>query len=78
MVGHIAPEAQAGGALAAVRDGDSIVIDSETKELTLEVPEEELRKRMQDWRPRTIPYERGALAKYARLVSSASLGAVTS
>ena len=78
VVGHIAPEAQDGGSLAVVRDGDPIVIDSESKRLDLELPDEEIRKRLAGWQAPPARYTRGALAKYARLVSSASEGAVTS
>ena len=78
MVGHVAPEAAVGGPIAAVRDGDSILIDPEKRLLNLELDPEELRQRIalaEAPRPR---YQTGALAKYARLVSSASEGAVTS
>src|SRR5438445_8662918 len=78
MVGHVAPEAAVGGPIAAVRDGDSILIEPEKRLLNLELDPEELRQRIalaEAPRPR---YQTGALAKYARLVSSASEGAVTS
>jgi dihydroxy-acid dehydratase len=77
VVGHIAPEAAIGGPLALVHDGDSISIDATTRELTLHVAADELVKRRKDWRPRAPYATRGVLAKYAELVSSASLGAVT-
>jgi dihydroxy-acid dehydratase len=77
MVGHIAPEASRGGPIAAVRDGDSIVIDVTNRRLDLEVSADELRQRLGQWRPPAPRYASGVLAKYARLVSSASTGAVT-
>lgn len=77
VVGHITPEAQSGGPLAAVRDGDGITIDAETRELTLHVDETELNARLAAWTRPAPRYTRGVLAKYAKLVSSASKGAVT-
>jgi len=76
MVGHVAPEAQVGGPIAAVRDGDQITVDAAGRRLELHVPEEEVRRRLAAWTPPPPKYERGALAKYVRLVSSASEGAV--
>ncbi|TMC43257.1 MAG: dihydroxy-acid dehydratase [Chloroflexi bacterium] len=78
MVGHVAPEAAVGGPIAAVRDGDSIVIDPEKRVLDLDISADELRQRLAAVRHPEPMYRRGALAKYARLVSSASQGAVTS
>ena len=78
VVGHISPEAQAGGAIALLKDGDVVTIDSRSKSLSVDLPEGEIRRRKALWKPREIPYARGVLAKYARSVSSASLGAVTS
>ena len=78
MVGHVAPEAAVGGPIAAVRDGDSIVIDPEKRVLDLDISTEELRQRLASVRHPEPIYKQGALAKYARLVSSASEGAVTS
>ncbi len=77
VVGHLSPEAALGGPLALVKNGDEITIDAERREITLHVPATELKRRRKAWRaPR--PYaRRGALAKYAKQVSSASLGAVT-
>ena len=75
-VGHIAPEAAVGGPIALVRDGDAIVLDVDSRRLDLEVPDEELARRRDGWKPKEALYTRGALAKYARLVSSASQGAV--
>ncbi len=77
MAGHVAPEAAAGGPIAAVRDGDSILIDPEKRRLDLEIPAEELRRRLGSVKPPTPRYARGALAKYARLVTSSAEGAVT-
>jgi dihydroxy-acid dehydratase len=77
VVGHVAPEAAVGGNLALVREGDSITIDAERRLLQLEVSEEELARRHETWRPPASRYKTGVLAKYAALVSSASLGAVT-
>lgn len=77
VVGHVAPEAQVGGPIAFVQDGDLVTIDSETQELKVELPDEELRRRAERWAPPSNKARTGALAKYARLVSSASKGAVT-
>jgi dihydroxy-acid dehydratase len=77
VVGHITPEAYAGGPLAIVRDGDGITIDAEKAELTLHVPDEEIRSRLAGWVRPAPRYTKGVLAKYAKLVSSASQGAVT-
>jgi dihydroxy-acid dehydratase len=76
MVGHVAPEAQVGGPIAIVQDGDEITIDAQNKRLELHVPDDEITRRLAAWTPPPPHYERGALAKYARLVSSASEGAV--
>jgi dihydroxy-acid dehydratase len=77
VVGHITPEAQAGGPLAAVQDSDRISIDAETRELTLHVDAAEIRRRLDAWTRPAPRYVQGVLAKYAKLVSSASEGAVT-
>ena len=77
VVGHVAPEAAVGGALALVREGDSITIDAERGLLQVSVPAEELTRRFEGWTAPARRYESGVLAKYAKLVSSASLGAVT-
>ncbi|GAB4232045.1 MAG: dihydroxy-acid dehydratase [Stanieria sp.] len=77
VVGHVAPEAAVGGTIALVEEGDSITIDAHHKLLQLNVAEEELLKRKAAWRPPQPRYTRGVLAKYAKLVSSSSLGAVT-
>ena len=78
MVGHVAPEARDGGTIALVRDGDAITIDAYAKTISVDITEAEIAKRREQWRDRGISYATGALAKYARLVSSASKGAVTS
>ena len=77
VVGHVAPEAWVGGALALVRDGDAVTIDVDAKQLTLEVDEQELGRRRQAWVKPEPRATRGVLAKYARTVRSASEGAVT-
>ncbi len=77
VVGHITPEAQVGGVLAIVKDGDKITIDAENKQLTLHVNEHEIARRMDKWQQPEPRYRRGVLAKYAKLVSPASKGAVT-
>jgi dihydroxy-acid dehydratase len=77
VVGHVTPEAYVGGTIALVKNGDSITIDAEKRELTLEVPSAELKKRKQAWKKPAPRYTRGVLAKYAAHVTSASLGAVT-
>jgi len=77
VVGHITPEAFVGGALAIVKNGDSITIDAETNVLTLHVDENEIARRLEKWQQPAPRYTRGVLAKYAKLVNSASLGAVT-
>ena len=76
MVGHVAPEAAVGGPIAIVRDGDEITIDAENRRLELHVPDDEVQRRLAAWTPPAPHYVSGALAKYARLVSSASEGAV--
>jgi dihydroxy-acid dehydratase len=76
-IGHIAPEAAHGGAIAAVRDGDTIVIDVATRTLNLEVGDSAIKERLAAWRAPQPRYPSGVMAKYARMVSSASLGAVT-
>ena len=77
VVGHITPEAQEGGTLALVKDGDIITIDAETNTIALEVSEEELQNRRQNWKAPELKFERGVLYKYAKTVSSASKGCVT-
>jgi dihydroxy-acid dehydratase len=77
VVGHVSPEAAAGGTIALVEEDDSITIDAEARLLQLNVSEEELARRRAFWHAPQPRYRRGVLAKYARLVSSSSLGAVT-
>ncbi len=77
VVGHISPEAQVGGPIALLKDGDLITIDSETQELSVAVSDEELSNRLKEWKEPPLRYSKGILYKYARLVSSASKGAVT-
>lgn len=76
-VGHVSPESVNGGPIAFVREGDTIVLDVDNRKLDLEISEEEFAKRREGWTPRPPRYQTGALAKYARLVGSASRGAVT-
>lgn len=77
VVGHVAPEAAVGGTIALVQEGDSITIDATSRLLQLNVSEEELAHRRAQWHPPTPRYTQGTLAKYAKLVSSSSRGAVT-
>jgi dihydroxy-acid dehydratase len=77
VVGHVAPEAAVGGTIAFVREGDSITIDAERRLLQLNISDKELEQRRLAWRPLPPRYTRGVLVKYARQVSSSSLGAVT-
>jgi len=77
MVGHVAPEAKAGGVIAVVREGDRITISPGEKSISLEVSEAEITARLSEWNPPGPKYTRGVLGKYVRLVGSASKGAVT-
>jgi len=77
VVGHVAPEAYAGGLIALVNDGDSITIDAHKRLLQLNVSDDELAKRRAQWKPPAPRYKRGLMAKYMKLVSTASIGAVT-
>ena len=77
VVGHITPEAFVGGPLAIVRNGDPITIDAEKRALSLDIPVKEIKARLARWKAPKPRYTRGVLAKYARLVNSANLGAVT-
>jgi dihydroxy-acid dehydratase len=77
MAGHVAPEAAAGGPIAAVRDGDTIVFDIEKRRLDLDISREEMDARLRRWSPPPPRYKTGVMAKYAKLVSSAAEGAVT-
>ena len=77
VVGHITPEAAVGGPIAAVKNGDTITIDADTNEIKLHITQKEMKARLKEWTPPRPKYRRGVLAKYAKLVNSASLGAVT-
>ena len=77
MAGHVAPEAQLGGPIAAVHEGDTITFDIPNRKLTLNVPEAEIAKRLAAWKAPEPRFKRGVFAKYANSVSSASEGAVT-
>jgi dihydroxy-acid dehydratase len=77
VVGHVAPEAFVGGAIALVQDGDSITIDAPARLLQINISDQELQQRRANWQPPKPRYTTGVLAKYAKLVSSSSLGAVT-
>ena len=76
-IGHVAPEAAVGGPIGLVREGDTIVMDVERRELSMRVPDDELARRRSEWTAPEPAYTRGVMAKYAKLVSSASEGAVT-
>ncbi|MEO8078205.1 MAG: dihydroxy-acid dehydratase, partial [Acidobacteriota bacterium] len=78
MAGHVAPEAVAGGPIAAVRDGDLITFDLPARTLQVELSETEIAARLTQWTPLPPRYTSGVMAKYARLVSSAAEGAITS
>jgi len=77
MAGHVAPEAAHGGPIAALRDGDSVVFDVKARRLDVEISEQELTSRLAQWKAPAPRYKSGVMAKYAKLVSSASEGAVT-
>ena len=77
VVGHVAPEAQVGGTIALIQEGDSLTIDAQKLLVQLNVDDAELARRRAQWRPPAPRYTRGLLAKYTRLVSTASKGAVT-
>ncbi len=77
VVGHVAPEAYVGGTIALVKEGDSITIDAKKRLIQLNVPAKELAARRKKWKPPKAKYTRGLLAKYARIVKTASRGAVT-
>ena len=78
MVGHISPEAYEGGLIALVKDGDTVDIDADRGTVELKITGAEIKKRQASWQKPQAKYKRGVLAKYAKLVGSASLGAVTS
>ncbi|MGG6230720.1 dihydroxy-acid dehydratase [Tenacibaculum sp. SDUM215027] len=77
VVGHITPEAQEGGVIALVKDGDTITINAETNTINVEVSEDELTKRKKEWKAPPLKVKRGVLYKYAKTVASASNGCVT-
>jgi dihydroxy-acid dehydratase len=77
VIGHVTPEAAVGGPIGLLEDGDTITIDAETNALTVDVDDAKLARRKASWKMEKETPNRGVLAKYARLVSSASLGAVT-
>jgi dihydroxy-acid dehydratase len=77
VVGHVAPEAFVGGTIALVEEGDSITIDAEQRLLQLNVSDEILAQRRAAWQPPQPRYTLGVLSKYAKLVSTASVGAIT-
>jgi dihydroxy-acid dehydratase len=77
MVGHVAPEAAAGGAIAAIHEGDHITIDTKIRKLELEISDAEIARRLSQWKPPAPRYTAGVFSKYAALVSSAAEGAVT-
>ena len=75
-IGHISPEAAVGGPIALVEDGDKITINIPKRSLNLEVSEKEMKARKKKWKPRTPNVTKGYLARYAKLVTSADLGAI--
>ena len=77
VIGHVTPEAFEGGPIALIKNGDKIVIDAEKREISLAITKKELADRKKKWKQPKPKYRRGVLAKYAKLVSSASTGAVT-
>jgi dihydroxy-acid dehydratase len=77
MAGHVSPEAVNGGPIAALQNGDSVVFDLPNRKLNVEITDAEMQKRLAAWQAPKPRYTRGVMAKYALLVSSASLGAVT-
>jgi dihydroxy-acid dehydratase len=76
-IGHVGPEAQVGGNIALVRDGDMVTVDAEKGTIDVELSEDELTRRRKQWKPKAPMYTHGALAKYAKLVGPACNGAVT-
>ena len=77
MAGHVAPEAADRGPIAAIKDGDTVVFDVPNRQLRAELSDEEIASRLSSWKAPVPRFTTGVMAKYARLVSSASLGAVT-
>ena len=78
MVGHVAPEAAVGGPIAALREGDMVVIDVDARQLAVEISHADLAVRLASWKPPPPRYPRGVFGKYAAAVTSAASGAVTS
>jgi dihydroxy-acid dehydratase len=77
MIAHVAPEAFNGGPIAVVREGDPVTVDADKGVLNIDIPENELKARMAGWKPREPRYKTGVMAKYCKLVTSASEGAIT-
>ena len=77
MVGHISPEAEMGGPIAFIQDGDEITIDANTDILSLNISDDEMIKRSQTWKNPNSSPKKGVLAKYKKTVQSASKGAIT-
>ena len=77
MAGHVAPEAARGGPIAAIREGDTVTFDVDNRRLDLDLSDEEIACRVAEYRSPPPAYDHGVMAKYAKLVSSASVGAVT-
>jgi dihydroxy-acid dehydratase len=76
-IGHITPEAQVGGPIALVRDGDVIHVNAVKNSIELRVSEEELEKRRKEWKPHPLKVNQGTLYKYVKIVSDASRGCIT-
>ena len=77
VVGHVCPEAQEGGTIALVEDGDEITIDAENNTIAVDVSEDELARRRENWKAPVLKVSKGSLYKYAKIVSTASKGCVT-
>ncbi|MGI8403884.1 MAG: dihydroxy-acid dehydratase, partial [Thermomicrobiales bacterium] len=77
MIGHVAPEAQVGGPIAALREGDTIVLDIDNRGLNVELSDDEIQARLRDWVAPASRYKTGVLAKYAATVLQANEGAIT-
>jgi dihydroxy-acid dehydratase len=77
MIGHVAPEAQVGGPIAALREGDTIVIDVENRSLNVELSDDEIAARLKEWKAPELRYRNGVMAKYCALVRQADQGATT-
>jgi dihydroxy-acid dehydratase len=76
-VGHVSPEASRGGPIAALRTGDVVVLDVANRRLDVQLSDAEIKQRMAAWAPPPPRYQTGVMAKYARMVSSAAIGAIT-